>query len=109
MSFDATVAVVPSGVILLLSWKYRRTFLFGWSIALNHGCPRHPPTKSTLGARNGLDSCPAPSYLYFETSFPTIRNAFLERVVALETAWWLALGFSTLPWSKGKPDYSLDL
>ena len=75
-------------------------FAFGWSIALatTGVLDTHQPSQLwELAMVAGLFSVLhhaqlAASYLYFETSFPTIRNAFLERVVALETAWWLAFG-----------------
>ena len=93
-------------------------FSFGWSVALatTGVLDTHQPSQLwELAMVAGLFSVLhhaqlAASYLYFETSFPTIRNAFLERVVALGDR--LVAGFwgsPTLPWRKGKSDYSLDL
>ena len=87
-------------------------FAFGWSIALatTGVLDTHQPSQLwELAMVAGLFSVLhhaqlAASYLYFETSFPTIRNAFLERVVALETAWWLAFGVLLLCLgAKGSP------
>ena len=68
-----------------------------------------PPTEC-FGARYGSRTLSVLHHasllrpISTETSFPTIRNAFLERVVALETAWWLAFGVLLLCLgAKGSP------
>lgn len=87
-------------------------FAFGWSIALatTGVLDTHQPHQLwELATVAGIFSVLhhsqlAASYLYFETSFPTLRNAFIERVVALETAWWLAFGVLLLCLgAKGSP------
>lgn len=87
-------------------------FALGWSIALatTGVLDTHEPDQLwDLAMVAGIFSVLhhsqlAASYLYFETSFPTLRNAFIERVVALETAWWLAFGVLLLCLgAKGSP------
>lgn len=87
-------------------------FAFGWSIALatTGVLDTHQPYQLwDLATVAGIFSILhhaqlAASYLSFETSFPTLRNAFVERVVALETAWWLAFGVLLLCLgAKGSP------